>query len=127
MSPRWSQRNARTDFRIKIHKIAFLRATDFQYIATEKHQKPKQPISKTEKIKSVVKMYLPPETIFTNFATEKIYQNSENVEPKNKCTRISVAFGRFFKPVFLHFSVVKTEIGSSILSEPAGQISRFWA
>ena len=81
---------------------------------------------KPKKIKSVVKMYLPPETIFTNFATEKIYQNSENVEPKNKCTRISVAFGRFFKPVFLHFSVVKTEIGSSILSEPAGQISRFW-
>ena len=67
-----------------------MRATYFQYITTEKHQKPKQPISKTEKIKSGLKVYfhlfitdLPPETLFTNFATEgteKIYQNSENVE-----------------------------------------------
>ena len=40
-----------------IKSVAFVRATYFQYITTEKHQKPKQPISKTEKIKSVLEVY----------------------------------------------------------------------
>ena len=36
--------------------VIFLCAIEFQYITTEKRQKAKQPISKTEKIKSVAEI-----------------------------------------------------------------------